>query len=78
MTALLLALLFAAPERVVMVAKPAGPPGIFSRVRGSVRGCTGGRMTTWRTATLSQPEMIRRPPCASTIAPERGCRTIPR
>ena len=37
MTALLLALLFAAPERVVMVGKPAGPPGIFSRVRGSVR-----------------------------------------
>ena len=37
MTALLLALLFAAPERVVTVAKRAEPPGIFSRVRGSVR-----------------------------------------
>ena len=31
MTALLLALLFAASERVVMVAKRAEPPGIFSK-----------------------------------------------
>ena len=36
MTALLLALLLAAPERVVVVAKPTGRPGVFSRVRGSL------------------------------------------
>ena len=36
MTALLLALLLAAPERVVVVAKPMAPPGVFSRVRGSL------------------------------------------
>jgi len=36
MTALLLALLLAAPERVVVVAKPTAPPGVFSRVRGSL------------------------------------------
>ena len=36
MRAVLVALLVAAPERVVLVAKPAERPGIFSRVRGTV------------------------------------------
>jgi hypothetical protein len=40
MTPLLLALLVAAPERVVLVAKRTEPPGIFSRLRGSVRRAT--------------------------------------